>query len=187
MFLEFCRNWLRLITLCENITLFWSCGPDCIRAQTVYTMMTAPKSSLIRVCTACHCTRCFFNIFQLQNVVEVYNARSTVTMEGIPIFREISERVFHNIINDFGAENIPNPKTTKDNKFPASATNGQKFYSSRNQRIVNLPRISRFQSHDETFIQNFILPKNRFHVCAHRVKYKSYFSSRFSLQHSDIS
>ena len=21
-------NWLRLITLCENITLFWSCGPD---------------------------------------------------------------------------------------------------------------------------------------------------------------
>ena len=25
---EFCSNWLRLITLCENITLFWSCGPD---------------------------------------------------------------------------------------------------------------------------------------------------------------
>ena len=29
VFLEFCSNWLRLITLCENITLFWSCGPDC--------------------------------------------------------------------------------------------------------------------------------------------------------------
>ena len=29
VFLEFCSNWLRLITLCENITLFWTCGPDC--------------------------------------------------------------------------------------------------------------------------------------------------------------
>ena len=28
MFLEFCSNWLRLITLCKNVTLFWSCGPD---------------------------------------------------------------------------------------------------------------------------------------------------------------
>ena len=28
--MEFCSNWLRLITLCENVTLFWSCGPDCI-------------------------------------------------------------------------------------------------------------------------------------------------------------
>ena len=27
--MEFCSNWLRLITLCENVTLFWSCGPDC--------------------------------------------------------------------------------------------------------------------------------------------------------------
>ena len=25
----FCSNWLRLITVCENIALFWSCGPDC--------------------------------------------------------------------------------------------------------------------------------------------------------------
>ena len=29
-FLEFSSNWLRLITLCENITLFWSSGPDSI-------------------------------------------------------------------------------------------------------------------------------------------------------------
>ena len=28
MILEFYSNWLRLITLCENITLSWSCGPD---------------------------------------------------------------------------------------------------------------------------------------------------------------
>ena len=28
--MEFCSNWLRLITLCENVTLFWSCGPDCL-------------------------------------------------------------------------------------------------------------------------------------------------------------
>ena len=27
--LEFCSNWLGLITLCENITFFWPCGPDC--------------------------------------------------------------------------------------------------------------------------------------------------------------
>ena len=27
--MEFCSNWLRLIKLCENVTLFWSCGPDC--------------------------------------------------------------------------------------------------------------------------------------------------------------
>ena len=27
--LEFCGNWSGLITLCKNITLFWSCGPDC--------------------------------------------------------------------------------------------------------------------------------------------------------------
>ena len=27
--LEFCSNWLRLITLCENITLFRSSGPNC--------------------------------------------------------------------------------------------------------------------------------------------------------------
>ena len=26
MFLDFFSNWLRLITLCENITLFWSCS-----------------------------------------------------------------------------------------------------------------------------------------------------------------
>ena len=25
-----CRNWLRLITLCEYITLLWSYGPDCL-------------------------------------------------------------------------------------------------------------------------------------------------------------
>ena len=30
MYLEFCSNWLRLITLCKNVTLFWSCGPDYI-------------------------------------------------------------------------------------------------------------------------------------------------------------
>ena len=30
MHFEFCSNWLRLITLCKNITFFWSCGPDCI-------------------------------------------------------------------------------------------------------------------------------------------------------------
>ena len=30
VFLEFFSNWLRLITLCKNVTLFWSCGPDCI-------------------------------------------------------------------------------------------------------------------------------------------------------------
>ena len=29
--MEFYSNWLRLITLCENVTLFWSCGPDCFR------------------------------------------------------------------------------------------------------------------------------------------------------------
>ena len=29
MFLEFFSNWLRLITLSKNITLFWSCGSDC--------------------------------------------------------------------------------------------------------------------------------------------------------------
>ena len=28
MFLEFCSNWLRLITLSKNVTVFWSCGPD---------------------------------------------------------------------------------------------------------------------------------------------------------------
>ena len=26
--LECCSNWLRLITLCENIAHFWACGPD---------------------------------------------------------------------------------------------------------------------------------------------------------------
>ena len=31
MFLEICSNWLRLITLCENITLFWGSGPDCVK------------------------------------------------------------------------------------------------------------------------------------------------------------
>ena len=30
VFLEFFSNWLRLITLWENVTIFWSCGPDCI-------------------------------------------------------------------------------------------------------------------------------------------------------------
>ena len=30
-FLKFYSNWLRLITLCENITPFWSRGPDCLR------------------------------------------------------------------------------------------------------------------------------------------------------------
>ena len=34
--LEFYSNWLRLITLCENITLFWPCGPDCTRIFDVY-------------------------------------------------------------------------------------------------------------------------------------------------------
>ena len=29
-FFEFCSNWLRLIMLCENITLFWSCRPGCL-------------------------------------------------------------------------------------------------------------------------------------------------------------
>ena len=29
MFFELYKNWLRMITLRENITLFWSCGPDC--------------------------------------------------------------------------------------------------------------------------------------------------------------
>ena len=32
MFLELCSIWLRLITLCENITLFWSCGLDCTKS-----------------------------------------------------------------------------------------------------------------------------------------------------------
>ena len=30
MCLEICSNFPRLITLCENFTLFWSCSPDCI-------------------------------------------------------------------------------------------------------------------------------------------------------------
>ena len=30
VFLEFFSYWLRPITLCKNITLFWCCGPDCI-------------------------------------------------------------------------------------------------------------------------------------------------------------
>ena len=30
VFLECGLNWLRLIMLCENITRFWPCGPDCI-------------------------------------------------------------------------------------------------------------------------------------------------------------
>ena len=36
VFFECCSNWLRLITLCENITLNWSCGPDCIRLTCTY-------------------------------------------------------------------------------------------------------------------------------------------------------
>ena len=28
--MEFCSNWLRMITLCENIIHFLSCGPDCL-------------------------------------------------------------------------------------------------------------------------------------------------------------
>ena len=28
--MEFCSNWLRLITLCKNVTLFWCCGTDWI-------------------------------------------------------------------------------------------------------------------------------------------------------------
>ena len=29
-FWDFFSNWLRLITLCENITFSLSCGPDCL-------------------------------------------------------------------------------------------------------------------------------------------------------------
>ena len=34
MFLEFWSNWLRLITLCENCTVFWGSSPDCIETRT---------------------------------------------------------------------------------------------------------------------------------------------------------
>ena len=36
VFLEFWSNWLRLITLCENFTVFWGSCPDCFE-ETVCT------------------------------------------------------------------------------------------------------------------------------------------------------
>ena len=38
--MEFSGNWLRLITLCENITHFWSCGPDWQGPDTVCSELT---------------------------------------------------------------------------------------------------------------------------------------------------
>ena len=37
--LDFYNNWLSLIhvTLCENITLLWSCGPDCVVKYCLFT------------------------------------------------------------------------------------------------------------------------------------------------------
>ena len=47
-FLEFCSNWMRLITLCENITLFWSSGPDwlSVRLSTIRLPITVSSTAI---------------------------------------------------------------------------------------------------------------------------------------------
>ena len=77
MFLEFCSNWLRLITLCENVTLFWSCGTDCLQAlslmrvdacQYLYDVMDL---SLLTLSSCLH-------ICPLSNVIRLKNCQSHI-------------------------------------------------------------------------------------------------------------
>ena len=49
--LEFCSNWLRLITQCENITLFWSFGAGCIMPCLRQVRQTAYIHSLNNIVT----------------------------------------------------------------------------------------------------------------------------------------